>query len=731
MAHLQFNRYALAMIASAAVAGTVAAYVWRRRPATGATPLVLMATAIAQWCLTSGLELASMDLASKVFWSRAQYLGIVAVPVLWFCFALAYTGRENRLTRRTLSLLAVVPAITLLLVWTNDAHGLIWNSIELNSDELLPMLELGHGAWFWIHTAYSYSMLLLGSILLVRAFTRAPHLYRGQAAALLIGAAMPWVANAAYVFGLWPMPFLDPTPFAFTIAGLATAWALLRYRLLDIVPVARHTVVDSMVDGVLVLDHQGRIVDINPAACRFLGCTARDAVGQPADRVLVDWPDLVERFRHAQEVQAELMLSAGQEQYCLNLRISEMYNNSGKATGKVIVLHDTTALKQAETALRESNLRLTDQNLELRKLTRAVEQSASTILITDLKGNIEYVNPAFSQISGYTRQEVIGRNPRLLKSGRHPPEMYKELWETINGGRVWQGELANRKKSGEIYWEAVTISPVADEAGRIRHFVAVKDDITLRKQAEEALARAHEQALEAGRLKTQLLANVSHDMRTPLNVILGRAEMLQGGVHGPLAKGQDTAVEAIINSTYLALAFVNNLLGQAQIESGRVVLNSQTFAPAELLETIQSTAGTMAQAKGLKLTGSVAPDLPSTLRGDPYWLKQILSNLVSNAVKFTERGTVDVRLFLADENHWAMQVSDTGCGIPASAQEYIFEPFRQADGMPSRLRSTGSGLGLSIVQQLTTLMGGQVKLTSEVEQGSTFTIYLPLDPSGE
>ena len=256
-------------------------------------------------------------------------------------------------------------------------------------------------------------------------------------------------------------------------------------------------------------------------------------------------------------------------------------------------------------------------------------------------------------------------------------------------------------------------------------------EIAQRKRAEEALTQAHVQALEASRLKSRLLANVSHDLRSPLGSILGFTEMLQEGVYGPLSKRQHTIMTEIADSTEELLNFINNLLGQARIESGKVILNIKPFAPDDLLEAISSATKVVAQSRGLKLIGEVAPDTPITLSGDLYWLRQIVVNLVGNAVKFTDQGTVKVRVYQADENHWALQVSDTGRGIPAESQFYIFDPFRQADETVTSEYQTGSGLGLSIVKQLTALMGGEVTLTSKVGQGSTFTVLLPLKPIQE
>jgi PAS domain S-box-containing protein len=251
-----------------------------------------------------------------------------------------------------------------------------------------------------------------------------------------------------------------------------------------------------------------------------------------------------------------------------------------------------------------------------------------------------------------------------------------------------------------------------------------------RKRAREALALTRDQALAASRLKGQLLANVSHDLRTPLGVIIGYGEMLQRGIYGPLSEQQGSVVQRMIRNTRNLTGMVNKLMAQAQIEAGVLKFDVAPFAPNELLAKMLSTMHVLAESAGVQLNTSVADDMPPTLQGDLDWVYQILANLVENALKFTEQGAVDVYLYRHNATHWAMQVSDTGSGIPAEAQAYIFEAFRQVDGTATREHG-GSGLGLSIVKQLTTMMGGEVTLASEPGQGTTFTVLLPLAPIQE
>jgi PAS domain S-box-containing protein len=251
-----------------------------------------------------------------------------------------------------------------------------------------------------------------------------------------------------------------------------------------------------------------------------------------------------------------------------------------------------------------------------------------------------------------------------------------------------------------------------------------------RKQVEKTLALARDQALEASHLKSQLLAKVSHELRTPLGAILGYTELLQDGTFGPLSEQQQGITAEVIDSTQYLTDLVSELLDQAQFETGQVTLKVSQFAPQELMHQVEAKMGVLARAKELTLTFDIVSDIPPILSGDQQRLQQILVNLVSNAIKFTNKGAVQVRLYCSNPKYWAMEVSDTGSGIPFEAQAYIFEPFRQVDNSMTR-ENTGTGLGLSIVKQLATLMGGEITLESEVGRGSTFTVQLPLKPIPE
>ncbi len=245
------------------------------------------------------------------------------------------------------------------------------------------------------------------------------------------------------------------------------------------------------------------------------------------------------------------------------------------------------------------------------------------------------------------------------------------------------------------------------------------------QEANERLTLAYERLQELDQLKSRFLSIVSHELRTPLSAIQGFAEMIQAGVFGPITEKQQLALTRIIANDERLLALVNDLLDQARIEAGQLSLTVEPFALQDLINDMEATMRILVEAKNLHLGVYVADAVPAILYGDPKRLQQILVNLVNNALKFTKQGGVDVYFYRPDEAHWAIDVVDTGPGIPKEAQSYIFEPFRQVDSSASR-EHKGFGLGLAIVKQLVTLMNGTVTVVSEVGQGSTFTVILPL-----
>lgn len=368
---------------------------------------------------------------------------------------------------------------------------------------------------------------------------------------------------------------------------------------------------------------------------------------------------------------------------------------------------------------------LTDSEEENRKLSLAVAQSPVTIMISDFHGNIEYVNPHFTRLTGYKPDEILGKNPNFLASGQSPPSLYKELWTQIKSGNIWVGEFVNKTKSGAIFTEAATISPIFDEAGNITHFLAIKEDISLKKQVENDLIQAKLDAQAANRAKSEFLANMSHEIRTPMNAILAMTSLI---LDSDLTEEQAEMMSIVNHSTENLLAVINDILDLSKIESGRMDLFNRHFSLAHELNELLDLFKPKCAEKGLALTLEVPPNLPEPVFGDPVRVKQVLMNLIGNALKFTHHGSVKVQIIeryqKSGQTVFEFIVADTGVGIAPDRIRRIFESFTQGESATTK-RYGGTGLGLTISKKLVDLMGGEIGVDSTLGQGSRFYFSLP------
>jgi len=365
---------------------------------------------------------------------------------------------------------------------------------------------------------------------------------------------------------------------------------------------------------------------------------------------------------------------------------------------------------------------------ELIKLSSAVEQSHASIVITNTDGIIEYTNKKFTEVSGYPMEEILGKYPSIVKSGVHDKVFYKELWDTIKSGKIWQGEICNRKKSGLYYWEHVNISPIKNLNGAITHFVAVKDDVTYRKQAEEELKLAKDTAELASRSKSEFLANMSHEIRTPMNSILGFAELLNTKISD---EQQRSYLDSIKGSGKSLLTLINDVLDLSKIEAGRMILHTELVDPFLLFKDIEYLFSLKAKEKGLDFSTELDGSLPIGFEVDEVRLRQIMINLLGNAIKFTDKGFVKAQVqcinkhALNNENYvdLKIEVKDSGIGINKEFQDVMFKPFTQQDGQSTK-KYGGTGLGLTITKRLVELLNGSISLESEPGKGSCFTVLL-------
>jgi PAS domain S-box-containing protein len=483
-------------------------------------------------------------------------------------------------------------------------------------------------------------------------------------------------------------------------------------------------ILESSAEGIFGTDTEGRITFVNPAACRMLGFTAEELMGQPCHATFHHHhPDGREypvkecpmhaAYKHgrASRIDDECLWRKDGGGLPVEYGATPMLKD-GELIGAVISFMDITARKQAEA--------------ELLIQHSALESAANAIVITDRKGAIQWVNAAFTRLTGYERQEAVGQNPRVLNAGVHDREFFRNMWQTVLSGSVWQGTLTNKRKDGAHYQEEMTITPVRSKQGEITHFVAVKQDITLRKQQEAEILEAKARAEEATQMKSMFLANMSHEIRTPMNAIIGLSHL---ALKTQLTPKQRDYVSKVHNAGTSLLAVINDILDFSKIEAGKLDLETTDFKLDEVISSVTTLTAQKAHEKGLEFLAHVSPGIPEHLLGDPLRLGQILTNFVNNAVKFTERGEIRLEIEQVERTGEKVQlkfsVRDSGIGMTKEQAAKLFQPFTQAD-MSTTRKHGGTGLGLTICRRLVELMGGRIWLESEPGVGSTFyfTVWL-------
>ncbi|HNQ03624.1 MAG TPA: PAS domain S-box protein [Thiobacillaceae bacterium] len=493
-------------------------------------------------------------------------------------------------------------------------------------------------------------------------------------------------------------------------------------------------VLSALGEGVYGVDPDGRCTFINAAALAMLGFSEAEVLGQPQHELFHHQHPQGDPYPlHAcpiyktqrdgvpRQVEDHFIRKDGSS-FPIDLIVTPMVSE-GRRLGVVAAFQDISVRKSTETRLRQ--------------LAQALEQSPESVLITDLHARIEYVNQAFLDNSGYSLDEVLGQNPRILQSGRTDRTTYEALWTSLTQGRAWKGEFVNQRKDGSHYVEFAIISPLRQEDGRVTHYVAVKRDITEQKRLGEELDRyrhhledlvqqrtieleqARQAAESASKAKSAFLANMSHEIRTPMNAILGLAHLLKRDARDA---GQRERLVKVEYAAKHLLGLINDTLDLSKIEAGKLLLYQEEFTLDAVLDHVASMIADSAQTKGLRVLVD-RDDAPTWLRGDTMRLRQALLNFASNAVKFTEQGSIHLRARHLQEADGELlvrfEVQDTGMGVAPEQQDRLFQAFEQADASTTR-KFGGTGLGLAITRKLAHLMGGEAGMESEPGRGSLF-----------
>ena len=580
-----FTPYSLLFLASSLVSFFASFIAWQRKNERGARELSFLMMSAGLWAFFVIPETAATILEDKIFWSKVAYIGALSTPVLFLLFVARITGNDKFITRWNVIKLSAIPVIVFLLALTNDYHKLIWTGFAPISPET-NLTQYFHGIGFWIgYFSYSYILLSISSVLLFKlSISKIKH-FKAQARAILLALLCPWFASVLYVSGSNPVPGFDLVPLSMIVSGTLLSVAIFRNRLLDLAPVARETLIETLKDGILVIDRHDRVQDINNSALNYLGISQMNIIG-----------------------------------------------------------YDFNSL-----------------NIYYRRLSDA-------IISPEKNQMVEVDEGSGKRFYSVTKQEI----------------------KNYPGSRL----VVIRDKSDEI-------------------------------QREKDLMFAMKRAEESDRLKSSFVANLSHEIRTPINVITGFLEVLN---QEDIKKEEQVVyVDLLRKNTDRILATLNDIIEISKIEAGQAVLTETQINLNEIMDFLYNIFKKESDTKGIGLECVKSlENREALITIDRPKLVTILTNLLNNSFKFTEKGSVSFGYKLEGEK-LIFYVKDTGIGIPENRKEMIFNRFVQAEQTMNRPYE-GAGLGLSIVKAYVEMLGGKIMVNSTEGVGSEFYYSIKYKP---
>ena len=721
---------------------------WQRRRSPSAAVFIVLSLSLAVWAGGSALENAQIDLNLAVFWAKFKYFGLAVVPPVWLVFALFYTGRINRLSRRAIALLSIFPIIYLLVVWTNDLHLLYWSSFRIAFEQDPPMLDTTRGSLYFVLAVVAYAHILVGMWFMLRLAWNTRRVYRTQSLLITAAVLIPLLGNIAFLANVMPIQGIDLTPVLFSISCIIVAFGLLRFRLLDLVPVARNMAIESIGDGILVLDDQLRVADLNPAMEAIIGSNAQAHIGKHVDDLYAQHPQL-----HAESEEFSLTLN-GQPRF-YEWRVTSIRDRQDRLHGHLYIFRDVTERKQAESALNTrvqqlGTLLRVDETLTKRldvayvldiaidaamDLSRA--DSGGIALVEEDEVRVVHVRGGYKDLltenyppraSGIVARVLRECQPILILDVTKDPDYVSAVPDTK--AQMTIPLLSRDLLIGVLNLETADVDKFTPQVFQMIKLMTVRIAIALdnarlyqlaQKQLTE-LQTLYDKISYLERLKTDMIRIAAHDLRNPIHLVNTYADLLQQDLGDILEEQHREFLGSIVRAGGQMLRITNNILSPERIEQ-----NAASMQHVDLRKLVAENYlahSDQARQKGLHYEVAL-PEEPMPVNGDPNQLGEAMANLIVNAIKYTPKGGRILISLLRNSSRAVVNVEDTGFGIPSEQQEKLFQPFFRAD-MSEIKQIDGTGLGLHLVKNIIERHFGKVHFKSTHKEGSTFGFELPL-----
>ena len=661
---IQYTIYSLILIISSVISLFLAWSAWKRRGVSGALYLSLLFILVAEWSLTSALEIASADLASKLFWAKLSYIGISTVAPLWFLFALDYTQNQEVIKRPRVIFLFLIPAAIIYLAFTNEWYGLIWPYIIPIITSQGLMIIYGHGPAAITSSIYSYILMLAGLVLVGQNLFRTSRIYQRQAMMIFLAALIPLLSNSIYAGGLSPF-FFDPTPFAFTLSGVLVLWSIFGYKLLDVMPPAYKRLFDSMKNGVMVLDPLERIMDYNPAAEELLGLN-NISIGKNANQELDMWSDISPMGKTDGKKDLKLVHS---DTKWIEVQFTPIYQRR-LFSGWIYIFEDISNRKKAEELIIKSE----------KKYRELADLLPQTVFETDVNADLTFMNIYAFEMFGYSQEDIENGLNILELIVEEERSLSRDKIKDVLSGQVSGDEYTAQRSDKSIFPIILYSNPIIHN--KIHEgFRGIIIDISDLKNAEDKIVASLKE-------KEVLIQEINHRVKNNMQIISSLLSLQANHT------SSDEAAEILKESRgrVKSMAMIHEKL-----------YHSSNLSRLNMAEYLNNLVGDI-----LRSYSSVSSKVSSNVDVDDIYLNintalpmgLMVNELVSNSIKhaFPEgEGNINIKLEY-DGEKYILTVSDNGIGLPEDV-----DPFES------------SSLGLKLVNSLSIQLEGDLSVLRDGE----------------
>ncbi|MFD2202338.1 histidine kinase N-terminal 7TM domain-containing protein [Shivajiella indica] len=730
-----------------------------------------------------GIELFGTNTATIKLFYQLEFIGGVFIAPLLVLFVLKYSDRSMYITKTWMGILFGISTFFLMMALTNDLHYLFYNEISSRFNSYFLSVAIDQGILHWMYAGYNSLLIIIANLLLIRMLFSVPDIYRGQVIIMLIGTLLPWIGYLLVVFGYYPYG-LDPVPFLLAFSGLLFFWALFRYNIFRINPIAFRTIFDNLSDGIIIFDENGAVIATNKRGTNILQKHLALSKVSNVSELIDHWPELSELFDEKnQKKNIEFFLKQDEKYFTAFLKNIKNAEKDADKYIKYLFLRDITNQKEAEEKIRANEQKLQSIN---KSLLRNEKMLTSIAFATkELLSNSDFQRATQKAITilgdgagadrAYLFENSVDEEGNYYSSQRFewsalgvPPEIDNPELQNLPISIF--GESMTYLLENEIYLsfvekiedeglkallesqgiKSILLIPIFvekkfwgfvgfDDCQKEREWSDAETALLIsfaesisnaveRKNMEQNLRLSMEQAKEASIAKSEFLANMSHEIRTPMNGVIGFSDLL---MKTNLDKTQQEFLKSIIQSGNLLLALINDVLDFSKIEAGKLELSPIQTNLRDLAKETLNLIEPALESKEIKLRLTVDPTIPKGVLVDATRIKQVMINLLSNSAKFTHKGEIELSIqntgLKADGKTAELEFSvrDTGIGISKEKEKIIFEAFAQEDNSITR-KYGGTGLGLTISNKILQLMHSHLELETELGKGSRFFFKLSL-----